>query len=74
MFYHDRYDPFYYRATWRYKFCLFPKRCCETDELIWLKKAYLGQTTYFGPGDPVTEERWITDKQYIFMKLKGDII
>jgi hypothetical protein len=73
MFYKDP-DIFWYRATWRKKLSILPRRCATSKELLWFKKAYLGQTTYFGPGDPVVEERWLSDKEYIFKKLKGEIL
>jgi hypothetical protein len=50
MFYKDP-DIFWYRAAWRKKLSVLPRRCAISKEWLWFKKAYLGQTTYFGPGE-----------------------
>jgi hypothetical protein len=64
---------FYKRAEWKLKFVFFPKKCDLSKKFIWLSFAYRGQSVYTGPGEPITETRWISKKDFLFAKIKGII-
>jgi hypothetical protein len=64
---------FYKKAEWKLRFLFFPKRCDLSKKIIWLKLAYQGKSVYYGPGEPVTETRWINKKDYLFAKIRGII-
>jgi hypothetical protein len=65
------YDPFWDRATWQYKFAIFPKRCNISKKTIWFKYAYKGTRMITGPGEPVFEYRWLTKEEFVVARLKG---
>ena len=47
-----------HRASWEFQFVLWPRRCYLTNKWIWLKRAYCGTFSLYGPGDPVIDHRW----------------
>lgn len=52
------------------KFAWLPKRCYLSKKIIWLTKAYKLTRVYFGPGDPIFEDRWHTKREHLMWKLK----
>jgi hypothetical protein len=66
-------DRFWDRATWEYKFVIWPKQCEISNKRIWLKCAYKGTRMITGPGEPVFEYRWLTNESFLFARLKGII-
>lgn len=69
----ETYDPFWDRATWQYKFALWPRKCDISNNRIWFKTAYKGTRMITGPGEPVFEYRWLSKEEFILGKLKGII-
>jgi len=65
------YDPFWDRASWQYKFAIFPKRCNISKKTIWFKYAYKGTRMITGPGEPIFEYRWLTKEEFVVARLKG---
>ena len=64
------YDPFYDRAVYKYKWCLWPRRCYASNRRLWLTWAVRGRATYTGPGEPVIEERWYNRDTALLMFMK----
>ena len=62
-------DHFYYRAEWKSKFALWPRRCVQSGRRIWLEKAYQGTATYTGPGEPVYEHHWHGGEEHLLWLL-----
>jgi hypothetical protein len=56
---------FYTQANWRLAFAWFPHRCDQSDQIIWLKFAYLGTAVWHGPGTPAFETHWMTKEEYL---------
>lgn len=65
------YDPFWDRATWKYKFAFFPKQCVISKKRIWFECAYKGTRMITGPGEPVFEYRWLTKEEFLIGRIKG---
>jgi hypothetical protein len=63
---------FYRKAVWKESFCILPKRCLHSNKVIWLKKAYKGVATYYGPGTPAKENHWHDREQHLIWKLTYD--
>jgi hypothetical protein len=68
-----RWEDFRQRATWKIKFCWWPRRCYLSDRGLWLRQAYLGETVWTGPGEPILEQHWLDPQEYIIGKIKGTI-
>lgn len=58
---------------WHLKFIVWPRRCHYTGKRLWLESAYQGTAIITGPGEPVFEDRWCDQKEYMFLKIKGTI-
>lgn len=58
---------------WEQKLSVWPRRCYYSNKLLWFKQAYMGTSVLTGPGDPIFEYRWVDPKQYLFLKIKGDL-
>jgi hypothetical protein len=58
---------------WELCWSLLPRKCFYTNRSLWLKRAYMGTSMLTGPGDPIFDHRWIDQKEYIFLKIKGVI-
>ena len=53
---------------WIKRFCFLPRRCSETNELLWFKNAYYG---YGQENDTFSRKlRWISSKIYTWKLLK----
>lgn len=61
------------KAVWKLKWCWWPTKCCITEEKIWLKNAYHGTVVWTGPGDPAMEYYWLSNEQYLLMRIKGEL-
>jgi hypothetical protein len=58
---------------WSLTFCILPRRCHYTGKYLWLTRAYQGVAMITGPGEPVFDYRWCDRKEYLFLKIKGEI-
>ena len=58
---------------WELQWSLLPRKCFYTKKSLWLKRAYMGISILTGPGDPIFDYRWVDQKEYIFLKIKGVI-
>lgn len=58
---------------WNLEFVIIPKRCYYTGKYLWLKQAYRGTSILTGPGEPLFEYRWCERKEYLFLKIKGEV-
>ena len=62
-------DHFYYRAHWKLKFSLWPRRCARSGRRIWFEQAYQGTAMYTGPGELVYEHHWHTIDEHLLWLL-----
>lgn len=58
------------RAQFNYKYCLWPRRCYNTNRWLWLETVVRGRAIWTGPGEPVIEDRWYDSDQAVIMMLK----
>jgi hypothetical protein len=58
---------------WELRWSFLPRKCFYTNRSLWLKQAYMGTSILTGPGDPIFDYRWIDQKEYLFLKIKGVI-
>ena len=58
-------------TVWEREFNWLPRRSTESGKSIWLKHAWYGCRYITGPGDPVIQERWLTDEEYMWQQLQG---
>lgn len=58
---------------WYEAFAWLPKTCVVTKKRIWLCKGMAGFRMITGPGEPVIITQWITSKQFLIEKLKGNV-
>lgn len=63
------YDHFNDRASFRYAYSIWPRRCYNTGRRLW-GTALLGRRIITGPGEPVIEDRWYHRHEAIIMMLK----
>lgn len=63
------YDAFDDRATFDYRYSLVPRRCYESNQLVW-GLAVRGRRIITGPGTPVIEDRWYHRNEAIIKMLK----
>lgn len=63
---HNQFTP---RWTFNKQFAFMPRRCKDTNELIWLKYGYCAVTTMRPWGEFDVE--WLTQDAYIMRKLRG---
>ena len=66
-------DPFLNRAKWNLAFAWVPHRCYISNKWVWFDLGYQGTAVWTGPGDPVTEIKWLTKEEYLIGLLKGKI-
>jgi hypothetical protein len=64
---------FYGRARWYLKTSWIPRRCDQSGQWLWLCKAYQGEATWTGPGDPIVETRWLGRAEFMQFALTGKI-
>ena len=58
------------RAVWKQHFCLWPRRCISTQQLLWFTMCYQGLRIITGPGEPVEEVYYMHQDEFILWKLK----
>lgn len=58
---------------WEQKWSLWPRKCFYSNKSLWFKRAYKGTSMLTGPGEPIFEYRWVDSKQFLFLKIKGEI-
>jgi hypothetical protein len=63
------YDYFNSRASFEYRYSLWPRRCYNTGRWIW-GLAMRGRRIITGPGEPVLEDRWYHRHEAIIMMLQ----
>ena len=73
--YREDYDPRYEkswleRAQFEYKYCFWPRRCYKTGRWLWLETAMRGRAIWFGPGEPVVDDRWFNSNEALIIMLK----
>lgn len=54
-------------------FLFIPKFCFISNKFMWLKFAYKQTAMFTGPGDPILEDRWYDQKEFLIAKLKGEL-
>ena len=58
-------------AEVKLKFCFLPKKCFNTDKLLWFKYAYRTRNTYRVENDILLhDDRWYSTNEFIIMRLK----
>lgn len=60
------------KFTWRLRFAWWPVYSEESKQRIWLKSAMYGWRWVDGPAgeEPIKIERWLTEQEYVWYKLK----
>lgn len=60
---------------WERSRTLWPKTCCSSGEKISMfGKGYVCRTPMnAGCGSVIMNERWLTESEYLFKKLKGEV-
>jgi hypothetical protein len=58
---------------WELRWSFLPRKCFYTKRLLWFKRAYMGTSILTGPGDPIFDYRWVDQKEYLILKIKGII-
>jgi len=58
---------------WELRWSFLPRKCFYTKRSLWCKREYKGTSILTGPGDPIFDYRWVDQKEYIFLKIKGVI-
>jgi hypothetical protein len=66
-------DAFYWKAKWKCRFVLSPKRCEISKKIIWLEYAYKGTAIWSGPDGNIVEYHWVTKEEFIVGRLKGQL-
>lgn len=54
------------RAWW-------PVTSSVSGDWLWLTRCWRHRVILTGPGEPVTIDHWISDNEYLWLALKGDI-
>jgi hypothetical protein len=65
---------FYYhpdRVHWEEKFSFLPRRCSESQKIVWFDTMYKGTIMISGPGSAVYITCWLSKERYVLDKLKG---
>ena len=57
--------------VWRERYVWWPKRSGESNQRIWLTKAWYGHRYIYGLAgeSPIRVEQWLTDEEYIWYQL-----
>ena len=58
------------RATYKYKYCFWPRRCYKTGRWLWLETAVRGRAIWTGPGEPAIDDRWFDSNEALIMMIK----
>jgi hypothetical protein len=58
---------------WEQQWSLLPRKCFYSNKSLWFKRAYKGTSMLIGPGDTIFEYRWVDPKEYLFLKIKGNL-
>jgi hypothetical protein len=59
------------RATFEYKYSVWPRRCYNSGRWLWLTTAMRGRRIITGPGEPIIEDRWYDSNEGLIMMIKG---
>ena len=59
--------------AWRLRFAWLPVRSHESNQRIWLKRAWYGSRLIDGPAGegPLRAERWLTQEEYTWYQLNN---
>ena len=66
----------YERKTrnWELKFCFFPRKCLETDKLLWLQYAYRGRRwRRFDTEFVLLTDKWMCKEEFVKFRLLDNI-
>ena len=61
------------RIVWRRTFAWWPRKCAVTSKLIWLKPVWKGTIIWTGPGEPIIEDSFLSEGEYLMNRLRGTI-
>ena len=61
-------EDFERRARFEYRWSLWPRRCYRSQRWIW-GRGVLATAVWTGPGDPITECRWLHRDEGLLMHL-----
>jgi hypothetical protein len=62
-------DDFERRAQFEYRWSVWPRRCYRTGRRVW-GLAVCAEAAWTGPGDAITERRWLHRDEGLIMMLK----
>ena len=62
-------DDFERRARFEYGWSLWPRRCYRTGRRVW-GLAVRAESMWTGPGEPITERRWLHRHEGVIIMLK----
>lgn len=69
----NNYPTWFDRSTEVLKWVLWPRRCYETNRLLWLEYAYRSRC-HFRSGDIfTTEDRWFDRNEFLILMLKFNV-
>jgi hypothetical protein len=61
-------------AEIKLKFCFLPKRCYDTNKLLWFKYAYRTRNTWRVEDTLlIHDDRWYTKNEFVMMRLKHGV-
>ena len=59
------------RAVTELKLCLWPRRCYQTNRLLWLEYAYRTRRYYMSADiDSIHEDRWYSKHEFLILRIK----
>lgn len=65
------YPTWFKRSTEELKWVLWPRRCYESNRLLWLELAYRSRNHFrSGDTDFITEDRWFGRHEFLIVKIK----
>ena len=62
-------DDFERRARFEYRWSIWPRRCYRSQRRVW-GRAMRAEAVWTGPGEPITERRWLHRDEGLIMMLK----
>ena len=63
-------EPQLRNATWELHFCIIPRQCLFSKNLIWFSQCYRGKKLITGPGEPVVKYFYASKTNFLFWLLK----
>lgn len=60
--------------TWELKFCFLPRKCFETDKLLWLQYAYRGyKTRRIEDNVFLNNYKWMCKEEFVILRLMDKV-